>query len=152
MTAVAHPAAIHTAPSYDPFPVKGVDHLAFLVGNARQAAHYYSTAFGMTLVAYRGPEQGYRDHAEYVLKSGSAIFVLAGGVHRQAAATQHYERHGDGIADIALEVPDVDTAYAHALRQGAAGIEAPHDEEDEHGVVRVAAIATYGETRHTLID
>ncbi|MEV4131197.1 4-hydroxyphenylpyruvate dioxygenase [Dactylosporangium sp. NPDC049742] len=144
--------AVERDVSHDPFPLTGLDHVLFYVGNAKQAAHFYSTAFGMTLVAYRGPEQGYRDHAEYVLRSGSAVFVLAGGVHRQAAATQHYERHGDGIADIALEVPDVDAAYAHALRQGATGLEQPHDETDEHGTVRVAAIAAYGETRHTLID
>ncbi|MGI5179593.1 4-hydroxyphenylpyruvate dioxygenase [Dactylosporangium sp. CA-152071] len=144
--------AVERDVSHDPFPLTGLDHVLFYVGNAKQAAHFYSTAFGMTLVAYRGPEQGYRDHAEYVLRSGSAVFVLAGGVHRQAAATQHHERHGDGIADIALEVPDVDAAYAHALQQGATGLEQPHDETDEHGTIRVAAIATYGETRHTLID
>jgi 4-hydroxyphenylpyruvate dioxygenase len=138
--------------SHDPFPVNGLDHIRFYVGNAKQAAHYYSTAFGMTLVAYRGPEQGGRDHAEYVLRSGSATFVLAGGAHRNAPATKHYERHGDGIADIALEVPDVDAAYAYAVKQGAAGLEAPHDEQDEHGTVRIAAIAAYGQTRHTLID
>jgi 4-hydroxyphenylpyruvate dioxygenase len=138
--------------AHDPFPVTGLDYLRFYVGNAKQAAHYYSTAFGMTLVAYRGPEQGYRDHAEYVLKSGSAIFVLAGGVHQDAPATRHHARHGDGIIDIALAVPDVDAAYAHAVQHGAAGLETPHDERDEHGTVRVAAIATYGETRHSLID
>src|SRR3569832_204128 len=96
------------ARSGDPFPVTGVDHLRFLVGNARQAAHYYSTAFGMTCVAYRGPEQGYRDHAEYVLTAGSARFVLTGAVHAGAEAARHHARHGDGIGDIALEVPDVD--------------------------------------------
>jgi 4-hydroxyphenylpyruvate dioxygenase len=138
--------------THDPFPLTGLDHVRFYVGNAKQSAHYYSSAFGMTLLAYRGPEQGHRDHAEYVLKSGSAIFVLAGGVHRDAEATKHYERHGDGIIDIALEVPDVDTAFAFAVRQGAVAVEEPHDEEDEHGIVRRAAIATYGETRHTLID
>ncbi|WP_433054945.1 4-hydroxyphenylpyruvate dioxygenase [Dactylosporangium sp. CS-033363] len=138
--------------THDPFPLTGLDHVRFYVGNAKQSAHFYSTAFGMTLLAYRGPEQGYRDHAEYVLKSGSAIFVFAGGVHREAEATKHYERHGDGISDIALEVPDVDTAFAFAVRQGAQVVEEPHDEQDEHGVVRRAAIATYGETRHTLID
>jgi 4-hydroxyphenylpyruvate dioxygenase len=136
----------------DPFPVTGVDHLRFYVGNARQAAHYYSTAFGMTLVAYRGPEQGYRDHAEYVLRSGSATFVLAGGVHGQSPATAHHARHGDGIVDIALEVPDVDAAYAHAIRHGAHGLEDPHDLTDSLGTVRVAAIATYGETQHSLVD
>jgi 4-hydroxyphenylpyruvate dioxygenase len=138
--------------STDPFPVKGIDHLRFYVGNARQAAHFYSTAFGMTCVAYRGPEQGYRDHAEYVLTSGAARFVLAGGVHTNAEATRHYARHGDGIVDIALDVPDVDAAYAHAVGHGAIGLTAPIDVSDEHGTVRMAAIATYGETRHTLVD
>jgi 4-hydroxyphenylpyruvate dioxygenase len=136
----------------DPFPVKGLDHIRFYVGNAKQSAHYYSTAFGMTCVAYRGPEQGYRDHAEYVLVSGSARFVFAGGVHARAEATRHYARHGDGIVDIALEVPDVDKAYAHAVAQGATGLEEPHDVTDADGTVRVAAIATYGETRHTLVE
>jgi len=138
--------------SHDPFPVKGVDHVRFFVGNAKQAAHFYSTAFGMRLVAYRGPEQGYRDHAEYVLTSGSARFVFAGGVHAEADATRHYARHGDGIADIALEVPDVDAAYKHATAHGATGLAEPSDLTDEHGTVRVAAIATYGETRHVLVD
>jgi 4-hydroxyphenylpyruvate dioxygenase len=138
--------------SADPFPVKGLDYVRFYVGNAKQSAHYYSTAFGMTCVAYRGPEQGFRDHAEYVLVSGSARFVFAGGVHTGADATQHYARHGDGIVDIALEVPDVDKAYAHAIAQGATGLEAPHDLTDADGTVRVAAVATYGETRHTLVD
>src|SRR4030095_9085497 len=119
--------------SHDSFPLTGLDHIRFYVGNAKQAAHYYSTAFGMTLVAYRGPEQGHRDHAEYVLKSGSATFVLAGGVHREAQATRHHARHGDGIVDIALEVPDVDAAYAFALRQGAPGLSDPHDEADAFG-------------------
>jgi 4-hydroxyphenylpyruvate dioxygenase len=138
--------------SRDPFPVKGIDHISFMVGNAKQAAHYYSTAFGMTLVAYRGPEQGHRDHAEYVLTSGSARFVLAGAVYAGAPGSGHHARHGDGVVDIALEVPDVDAGYAHALAQGARGLAEPHDVSDEHGTIRTAAIATYGETRHTLID
>ena len=138
--------------SKDDFPIKGWDHVRFYVGNAKQAAHYYSTAFGMTLVAYRGPEQGYREHAEYVLKSGGVTFVLAGGVTARSAATQHYARHGDGVIEVALEVPDVDANYAYAVKQGATGVEEPHDLTDEHGTVRVAAIATYGETRNVLID
>src|SRR6266540_3349742 len=138
--------------SHDPFPVKGLDHLAFLVGNAKQAAHYYSTAFGMTCVAYRGPEQGHRDHAEYVLTSGSARFVLRGAVHADAPGAVQVARHSDGVSDIALEVPDVDKAYKHALTQGATGLDEPHDLTDEHGTVRVAAIAAYGDTRHTLVD
>ncbi|GAB3074938.1 4-hydroxyphenylpyruvate dioxygenase [Micromonospora schwarzwaldensis] len=138
--------------SRDPFPVKGLDHLHFLVGNAKQAAHYYSTAYGMTCVAYRGPEQGYRDHAQYVLTSGSARFVLTGVVRPGADGEAHVAKHSDGISDIALEVPDVDAAYAHATAQGATGLLDPHDVSDEHGTVRMAAIGAYGDTRHTLID
>ena len=136
----------------DVFPVQGVDYLQFLVGNAKQAAHYYSTAFGMTCVAYRGPEQGYRDHAEYVLVSGSARFVITGAVHAGAPGAEHIARHGDGVHDIALAVPDVDQAYAHATATGACGVTEPHDLKDEHGTVRVAAIAAYGDTIHTLVD
>jgi len=149
MTAVAE---AKTAQTHDPFPVKGIDHVAFLVGNAKQAAHYYSTAFGMTLVAYRGPEQGFRDYAEYVLTSGSARFVLRGAVHAGAPGAEHHAKHGDGVTEIALEVPDVDAAYAYAIAHGARGLQEPADEKDEHGALRVAAIATYGETRHTLIE
>src|SRR3954468_20662682 len=111
-------AALHEKPT-DVFPVKGVDHLQFLVGNAKQAAHFYSTAFGMTCVAYRGPELGYRDHAEYVLVSGSARFLITGAVHAGAPGADHVTRHSDGIFDIALAVPDVDKAYRHAISAGA---------------------------------
>ncbi|HEX5541076.1 MAG TPA: 4-hydroxyphenylpyruvate dioxygenase [Micromonospora sp.] len=138
--------------SRDPFPVKGIDHLTFMVGNAKQAAHYYSTAFGMTCVAYRGPEQGFRDYAEYVLASGSTRFVFCGTVRPDAPGAAHVAKHSDGVIDIALEVPDVDAAYAHAIAQGATGQTEPSDMTDEHGTVRFAAIDTYGDTRHTLID
>ena len=142
----------HPTERADVFPVRGVDHLQFLVGNAKQAAHFYSTAFGMTCVAYRGPEQGYRDHAEYVLVSGSARFLITGAVHAVAPGAEHVARHSDGISDIALEVPDVDVAYKHAVEAGARGVTEPHDLTDEHGTVRIAAIATYGDTVHSLVD
>jgi 4-hydroxyphenylpyruvate dioxygenase len=138
--------------SRDPFPVTGLDHVRFQVGNAKQAAHYYSTAFGMTCVAYRGPETGSRDLAEYVLTSGKARFVITGEVHAGTHVGASVQAHGDGVGDIALEVPDVDTAIAYARDHGATIIEEPHDVADEHGTVRLAALATYGETRHTLID
>ncbi len=136
----------------DPFPVIGMDHIRFAVGNARQAAHYYSSAFGMTCVAYRGPEQGQRDVVEYVLTSGKAKFVFTGEARAGSAVGVSVSAHGDGVVDLALEVPDVNVAYAYAVGQGAVGLEEPHDLTDEHGTVRVAAIATYGETRHTLVD
>ena len=138
--------------SADPFPVLGIDHIRFMVGNARQSAHYYSTAFGMTRVAYRGPEQGYREYAEYVLTSGSARFVFTGAVRPDAPEAAHVTKHGDGVLDIALAVPDVDAAYRYALAQGARGLTDPHDLTDEHGTVRVATIAAYGDTRHSLVD
>jgi len=138
--------------SRDPFPVKGIDYINFVVGNAKQTAHYYSTAFGMTCVAYRGPEQGERDCTQYVLTSGSARFVLSGAVRAGTPPAQHHAKHGDGVVDIALEVPNVDAAYHHALVHGARSRTAPRTVADEHGEVRLAAIDTYGDTRHTLVD
>jgi 4-hydroxyphenylpyruvate dioxygenase len=136
----------------DPFPVTGWDAVVWAVGNATQAAAYYQLAFGMELVAYSGPETGNRDHHVYVLRSGAVRFVLKGGVDPASAILDHHRRHGDGIIDIALEVPDVDRCIRHARAQGATVLEEPHDVSDEHGTVRLAAIATYGETRHTLVD
>jgi len=136
----------------DPFPVIGMDHIRFAVGNARQAAHFYSTAFGMTCVAYRGPEQGYRDTAEYVLISGRVRFVLTGPTRAGAPLAQRVAVHGDGVSDLAIEVPDVDRAIAFARRQGATVLAEPADVSDEYGTVRLAALATYGDTRHTLVD
>src|SRR5215510_3027759 len=85
----------------DPFPVIGMDHIRFFVGNARQAAHYYSAAFGMTCVAYRGPEQGHRDMAEYVLVSSKARFVFTGEVRAGSDVGRSVAEHGDGVVDLA---------------------------------------------------
>jgi 4-hydroxyphenylpyruvate dioxygenase len=136
----------------DPFPVVGMDAVVFVVGNATQAAHFYQLAFGMDLVAYSGPETGNRDHKSYVLESGSARFVFKGGVDPASPLLEHHRRHGDGVVDLALEVPDVDKNIEHARSHGAHVLTEPHDVSDEHGTVRLAAIATYGETRHTLVD
>jgi 4-hydroxyphenylpyruvate dioxygenase len=136
----------------DPFPVIGIDHVRFAVGNARQAAHFYSTAFGMTCVAYRGPEQCYRDAVEYVLVSGRVRFVLAGAAHAGTPLGGRVAAHGDGVSDLAIEVPDVDHAVAFARQQGATILSEPRDATDEYGTVRLAALATYGDTRHTLLD
>jgi 4-hydroxyphenylpyruvate dioxygenase len=138
--------------SHDPFPVRGIDYIGFMVGNAKQAAHYFSTAFGMTCVAYRGPETGSPDYAEYVLTAGSARFAITGAVHAGTPGGKRNGEHGDGVYDIALDVLDVDTAYAHAIGQGAKGLAAPHDTTDEFGTVRSASIATYGDNWHSLID
>ncbi|MBF4163460.1 4-hydroxyphenylpyruvate dioxygenase [Nocardioides acrostichi] len=136
----------------DPFPVTGWDAVVWAVGNATQTAHFFASAFGMELVAYAGPETGLRDHASFVLTSGAVRFVVNGGVAPDSPVIAHHARHGDGITDIALEVPDVDRCLEHARAQGATVIEEAHDVTDEHGTVRIGAIATYGETRHTLVD
>ncbi|WP_326796116.1 4-hydroxyphenylpyruvate dioxygenase [Streptomyces sp. NBC_01808] len=140
----------------DPFPVKGMDAVVFAVGNAKQAAHYYSTAFGMKLVAYSGPENGSRETASYVLENGSARFVftsvIKAATDRGRLLDAHVAEHGDGVVDLALEVPDARAAYAHAVAQGATGLQEPYELKDEHGTVVLAAIATYGQTRHTLVE
>jgi 4-hydroxyphenylpyruvate dioxygenase len=136
----------------DPFPVTAMDAVVFVVGNATQTTHFYQSAFGMELIAYAGPETGTRDHKSFVLKSGSARFVIMGGVAPDSPLLDHHRRHGDGVVDLALEVPDVDRCIAHARKQGATILVEPHDESDENGTVRIAAIGAYGETRHTLVD
>ncbi|MFH9004511.1 4-hydroxyphenylpyruvate dioxygenase [Streptomyces afghaniensis] len=145
-----------TARQADPFPVKGMDAVVFAVGNAKQAAHYYSTAFGMKLVAYSGPENGSRETAAYVLENGSARFVLTSVIKPSSDwghfLARHVAEHGDGVVDLAIEVPDARAAYAYALEHGARSVAEPYELKDEHGTVVLAAIATYGETRHTLVE
>ncbi|MGG7104273.1 4-hydroxyphenylpyruvate dioxygenase [Rhodococcus sp. 24CO] len=136
----------------DPFPVHGWDGLEWIVGNATQTSHFYQSAFGMALVAYSGPSTGNRDHHAFVLESGAVRFIVKGAVDPASELIEHHRVHGDGIRDITLNVPDVDKAIAHAITQGARVIAEPHDITDDHGSVRLATIATYGDTRHTLVD
>ena len=138
--------------SQDPFPVTAMDAVCFVVGNATQTATFYQLALGMDLEAYRGPETGCRDSKTYVLRSGSARFVFSGGVTPDSPLLDHHRKHGDGVVDLSLEVPDVDKCIEHARSVGARVVEEPHDVSDEFGTVRLAAIATYGETRHTLVE
>ncbi|HEY2044390.1 MAG TPA: 4-hydroxyphenylpyruvate dioxygenase [Jatrophihabitans sp.] len=138
--------------STDKFPVTGWDAVVFVVGNATQTAHYYQSAFGMELVAYSGPETGNRDHKSYVLRSGSCRFVISGGVAPDSPLLDHHRAHGDGVVDIALEVPDVDKCVDQARATGATILDEPHEISDAHGTIRIAAIAAYGDTRHTLVD
>ncbi|HEY2298673.1 MAG TPA: 4-hydroxyphenylpyruvate dioxygenase [Jatrophihabitans sp.] len=138
--------------SNDPFPIVGWDALVWTVGNATQAAVYYQLVYGMELVAYAGPSTGLRDHHSYVLGSAAARFVINGPVEPASPLVQRLSEHGDGISDIALEVIDVDRCVAHARASGASVLEEPYEISDQHGTVRLAAIATYGDTRHTLVD
>ncbi len=138
-----------TAPG---FHVTGMDAVVFAVGNARQAAHYYSTAFGMRCVAYRGPETGCRDESAYVLTSGQARFVLRGPVRAGTALGAHVAAHGDGVTDLSIGVLSAEEAFGYAVTRGARPIAAPHTVEDEHGKVVLATVAAYGDTSHTLVE
>ena len=138
--------------SADPFPVTALDAVVFAVGNATQTAHFYQAVFGMDLAAYRGPETGHPEFKSWVLTSGSARFVVNGGVHPGSGLLDHHRAHGDGVSDIALEVPDVDRCVEHARASGARVVQEPTDVTDEHGTVRVASIAAYGDTVHSLVD
>jgi 4-hydroxyphenylpyruvate dioxygenase len=149
MTAEAGYAPYQAA---DEFPVNGMDAAVFAVGNARQAAHFYSTAFGMRCVGYRGPETGCRDEAGYVLESGNARFVFRGPVRAGTELGAHVAAHGDGVIDLAISVPSATAAWHYALEHGARSLREPEIAEDEHGKVVLATIATYGDTRHTLVE
>lgn len=138
----------------DPFPIQGIDYIEFYVGNAKQAAHYYRTVLGFSVVAYAGPETKVRDRASYVLEQGKIRFVLTAPLQPEGDIAAHVLLHGDGVKDIALRVPDVDWAYKTAVERGARGVTEPYwiESESDKGRIRKAAIAACGDTIHTLIN
>jgi 4-hydroxyphenylpyruvate dioxygenase len=136
----------------DFLPLNGTDYVEFYVGNARQSAYYYRAAFGMKLVAYRGPETGLRDRASYLLQQGHIRFLLTTPLHPESPIAEHIKLHGDGVREIALWVDDAESAYLETTRRGARGVLEPSVFEDEHGQVRVSAIAAYGDTIHGFIE
>jgi len=135
----------------NPLGLKRLHHVELWVGNAKQSAYYYRNSFGFSQLAYSGLETGERRQASYVLAQGKARFVLSTPLDPDGPAAEHVRLHGDGVRDIALEVEDVDFAFAEALRRGAQPAEAPRDLRDEHGAVRRAAIRTYGDTIHSFV-
>jgi 4-hydroxyphenylpyruvate dioxygenase len=138
-------------PSRD-LPITGYDAIEFWVGNARQAAHYYRTAFGFRQVGYAGPETGVRDRASYVLEQHDIRFVLTSGLRPGHEIVEHQARHGDGVRDVSFRVDDVEHVFALAVERGAAVHHEPEAREDEYGKVVVAAIRTYGDTIHSLVQ
>jgi 4-hydroxyphenylpyruvate dioxygenase len=133
-------------------PIHGIDHLELFVGNAAQAAYYYTHAFGFTETAYQGLETGTRDRVSHVLEQGRIRLVVTGTLTGDDPIGEHHKRHGDGVWSIALGVPDAKAAYEHAVAHGARGIETPHQSSDEHGTVTLASVETYGETRHVFVE
>jgi 4-hydroxyphenylpyruvate dioxygenase len=136
----------------DVFPINGTDYIEFWVGNAKQASLYYRTTFGYRLVAYRGPETGTRDRASYLLEQGKIRIVLTSALGPEGPIAEHVHKHGDGVKDIALWVDDAREAYQLATERGARSARTPEVLTDEHGEVIVAAIHTYGETVHSLVE
>jgi 4-hydroxyphenylpyruvate dioxygenase len=138
-------------PPTDVMPIHGIDHVELFVGNAAQAAYYYSHAFGFTGTAYRGLESGSRDRVSHVLEQGRIRLVLTGTLSGDDEIGEHHKHHGDGVRTIALSVPDAAAAYEHAISHGARGIETPYELGDERGTVQLASIETYGDTRHLFV-
>ena len=140
------------APTADAFPINGTDFIEMYVGNAKQASIYYRTAFGFREVAYRGPETGTRDLASYVLEQDAVRLVLTTPLRPTGPVAAHVQAHGDGVRDIALWVDDARHAFEVAVERGARAIQQPTVLRDDAGEVVTAAIATYGDTIHSLVE
>src|SRR6056297_366111 len=136
----------------DHLGLQDVDFIEHYVSNAKQASHFYQTVFGFELKAFSGLETGNRDQVSYLLEEGNIRFLLTSSLNSRSPVAQHVAKHGDGVHDIAMHVEDVDRAYKETINRGAKSVEEPHDLSDENGTIRRAAIATYGDTIHTLID
>ncbi len=145
--------APRTAAATDDFlSIRGIDHLELWVGNARQAAFFYQHAFGLAITGYAGLETGVRDRASYVLQQGRVRFVLTTPLAPEGFMAEQIRLHGDGVRDIALEVEDVDRAYAETTKRGARGVQEPATLRDDTGEIRRASVATYGDTIHSFVD
>jgi 4-hydroxyphenylpyruvate dioxygenase len=138
--------------STDFLPLNGTDYVEFYVGNARQAAYYYRAAFGMKLVAYKGPETGTRDRASYLVQQDKIRFVLTTALSPDGEIADHVKLHGDGVHEIALWVDDAASAYRETTKRGARGVLEPTILKDEHGEVRISAIGAYGHTLHSFVE
>ncbi|HEY0272703.1 MAG TPA: 4-hydroxyphenylpyruvate dioxygenase [Chitinophaga sp.] len=140
------------APQEDFLPLNGTDYVEFYVGNAKQAAHFYKTAFGFQTVAYAGPETGVRDRASYVLVQNKLRFVLTTALYADSDIARHVDKHGDAIKVLALWVDDARSAFEETVKRGAKPYLEPVTEQDEFGEVVRSGIYTYGETVHMFIE
>jgi 4-hydroxyphenylpyruvate dioxygenase len=136
----------------DFLPLLGTDYVEFYVGNAKQAAHYYKTAFGFQSLAYAGLETGMRDRASYVLKQDKIRLVLTTALNSDSPIGEHVKKHGDGVKVVALWVQDARSAWEETTKRGAKSFMGPTVEKDAHGEVVRAGIYTYGETVHMFVE
>ena len=136
----------------DFLPLLGTDYVEFYVGNAKQAAHYYKTAFGYQSLAYAGLETGVKDRASYVLKQDKIRLVLTTPLNENSPINEHLKKHGDGVKVVALWVEDATSAYNETMKRGARSFMEPTIEKDENGEVVRSGIYTYGETVHIFVE
>jgi 4-hydroxyphenylpyruvate dioxygenase len=132
--------------------LSGIDYVELWVGNARQAAWFFSRAFGFRVTAYAGPETGVPDVASYVLEQGDIRLVVSGALRADSELAAHVQHHGDGVRDIAFRVDDARDAFRNVLRRGAIPARPPWTAHDSDGDATRAAIAVYGDTRHVFVD
>ena len=150
MTVTDHDAT--AAGAIDPPRLRGIDHVEWWVGNARAFTGFLTAAFGFEVVGYAGPETGRRDRVSHVLALGGIRFLVTAALGPDSVVADHVRAHGDGVRDVCFLVDDVDVAWDAAVRRGAVPARPPADDADEHGRLRHAAVATYGETVHTFLD
>ena len=136
----------------DFLPLNGTDHVEFYVGNAKQSAYYYQSAWGYELVAYAGPETGVRDRASYVLQQGKIRIVLTTAIQPDHEIAKHQIAHGDGVKVLALWVDDARKSFEETTKRGAKPAMEPTVSQDEYGEVVISAIHTYGETIHKFVE
>ncbi len=136
----------------DFLPLLGTDYVEFIVGNAKQAAHFYKTAFGFQSHAYKGLETGCRDYSSYVLKQDKIRIVLTTPLNSKSWMNEHLAKHGDGVKFVALWVDDAKKSWEETTKRGAKSYMEPTVEKDEHGEVVRAGIYTYGETVHMFVE
>jgi len=136
----------------DFLPLLGTDYVEFYVGNAKQSAHFYKTAFGFQSYAYKGLETGSKDSVSYVLKQDKIRLVLTTPLNSQSEINKHIVKHGDGVKVIALWVDDARKSYEETTKRGAKSYMEPVVETDEFGEVVRAGIYTYGETVHMFVE
>jgi len=136
----------------DFLPLNGTDYIELYVGNAKQAAHFYKTAFGFQSLAYAGPETGVKDRASYVLVQNKMRLMLTSPLHSDHPISEHIKKHGDGVKVLALMVEDAYDAYAQTTKRGGISCLEPKTISDTNGEVRMSGIKTYGEVEHIFIE
>lgn len=149
---VEAPRKMQPRKAVDFLPLQGTDYVEFYVGNAKQAAHFYKTAFGFQSLAYAGPETGVKDKASYAIRQNKLTFVFTTPLRNDNEIAAHIQKHGDGVKHLALRVDDAADAWQQTTIRGAKSSREPVSLHDEEGEVVISGIETYGDTVHLFIE